>query len=157
MTIFGKPLSTYAAFCRTFLILIPLVGLARLGLSLSGTPNSTTRWASMTILMWIAVIYFSVRIHTTGFGSYRQLLVICAMLNLPTQFISILGIVIAIATGTDNVFSAPEFSFGVGGTWGHVAAHVFIGSIIGSLAYWLIGSIVLAVTRKVAAPSRIPA
>ena len=157
MTIFGKPLSAYAAFCRGFLILIPLAGLVRLGLSLSGTPNSTTQWISMTILMWIAVIYFSVRIHTTGFGSYRHLLVICAMLNLPTQVISILGIVIAIATGTDNVFSAPEFSFGVGGTWGHVAGHVFVGSIVGSLAYWLIGSIVLAVTRKVATPSRIPA
>ena len=51
MTIFGKPLSEYVAFCRAFLILIPLTGLVRLGLSLSGTPNSTARWISMTALI----------------------------------------------------------------------------------------------------------
>jgi hypothetical protein len=81
MTIFSRPLTDYVAFCRAFLILIPLAGLVRLGLSLSGMPNSATRWISMTALVWIAVLYFSVRLHTAGFGSYRHLLVICALLN----------------------------------------------------------------------------
>jgi hypothetical protein len=86
----------------------------RLALSLSGTPNDTARWFSMTALIWIAVIYCSIRIHTVGFGSYKQLVVICALLNLTTQVISITGILISIATGTDNIFSAPDFAFNVG-------------------------------------------
>src|SRR5262249_27522498 len=96
MTIFGKPLSAYVDFCKVFLILLPLVGIIRLALSLSGTPNATARWFSMTALAWIAIVYYSIRVHSTGFGSYKQLLVICVLLNLSIQIISITGIVIAI-------------------------------------------------------------
>jgi len=148
MTVFGRPLSDYVAFCKPFLILIPLVGIVRLALSLSGTPNDTARWFSMTALIWIAVIYCSIRIHTVGFGSYKQLVVICALLNLTTQVISITGILISIATGTDNIFSAPDFAFNVGSKWAHVAAHVFIGTIAGTLVPWIVGSLILAITRK---------
>jgi hypothetical protein len=147
MTIFGKPLSDYIAFCKPFLILIPLVGIVRLALSLSGTPNETARWLSMTALVWIAVIYCSIRIHTSGFGSYKELLVICALLNLSTQVISITGILIAI-TGANNIFNAPEFAFGGGSPWVHLAAHLFIGTTVGSLVPWAIGSLILVITRK---------
>jgi hypothetical protein len=148
MTVFGRPLSDYVAFCKPFLILIPLVGIVRLAFSLSGTPNDTARWFSMTALIWIAVIYYSIRIHTAGFGSYKQLVVICALLNLTTQVISITGILISIATGTDNIFSAPDFAFNVGSKWAHVAGHVFIGTIAGTLVPWIVGSLILAITRK---------
>src|SRR6185295_18850843 len=114
MTIFGKPLSDYVAFCKPFLILIPLVGIVRLGVSLNGAPNSTARWFSMTVLVWIVVVVYSIRIHTSGFGSYKQLLVICTLLNLSTQVISIVGILTTVVTGRNNVFNAPEFAFGGG-------------------------------------------
>jgi hypothetical protein len=157
MTIFGKPLSQYVAFCRAFLVLIPLAGLVRLALSLSGTPNSSTRWISMNALLFIAVLYLSVRIHTSGFGRYRHLLVVCALLNISAQIVSVLGILIAIATNTDNVFTAPEYSFDNGRSWFHVAMHLLVGTTAGSLVPWLVGSIVLAITRKVATPSRLHA
>ena len=154
MTIFNKPLSDYVAFCRAFLILIPLVGIARLVLSVNGVPNSTVRWVSMTGLMVIAVIYCAVRVHTTGFGSYRHLLVICALMNLTTQVVSIAGIVTARVSGRENIFSASEYSFGAGSSLAHIAAHVFIGTTAGSLVPWLVGSLILAATRKLSAPSR---
>ena len=88
MTLFGKPLSDYAGFCKVFLILLPLVGIIRLSLSLTGTPNETARWLSMTALAWIAVVYYSIRVHTTGFGSYKQLLVIVVLLNLSNRIIA---------------------------------------------------------------------
>jgi hypothetical protein len=50
------------------------VGLARLGLSLAGLPNSTTKWLSLTVLTLLGVFYYGVRVHTSGFGSYKQLL-----------------------------------------------------------------------------------
>ena len=153
MRIFGKHLSEYVAFCRVFLLLIPVAGIIRLALSLSGTPNSTDRWISMTALTWIGVVYLSVRVHTSGFGSYRHLLVVCALLNISTQVISIAAIVLAILTDTNNIYSSPEFAFGGDGkTWSHAASHLFIGTTAGSLVPWLIGSLILAVTRKVTRP-----
>jgi len=154
MTIFGKPLRDYVAFVKIFLILIPAVGLLRLALSLSGAPNTTARWLSMTVMVWIAVIYSAVRVHTTGFGSYKQLLVLCFLLNGSSQIVSIFGILLSIATQTPNVYSSPEFAFGSDNNWGHVAAHVLIGTPVGSLVGWLGGSAFLAATRKLS-PRRI--
>lgn len=154
MTIFNKPLSEYVAFCGPFLILIPLVGIVRLVLSVNGAPNTTVRWVTMTGLTFLAVIYCAVRVHTTGFGSYRHLLVICALLNLTTQIVSILGIVTARVNGRENVFSAPEYSFGAGSSLLHIALHVFVGTTLGSVVPWLIGSLILAATRKFSAPAR---
>ena len=100
MIIFGKRLSEYVAFCRFFLILIPAVGIVRLALSLGGVPNSTVKWFSVTALVWIGVLYYAVRVHSSGFGSYKQLLVICVLQNLVAQAVIIFGIVLAIVTGT---------------------------------------------------------
>ena len=76
MTIFGKRLSEYIVFAKLFLILIFAAGAIRLTLSLNGVPFETTRWFSMTALAWLGTIYYSIRVHTTGFGSFKQLLVI---------------------------------------------------------------------------------
>jgi hypothetical protein len=155
MIIFGKPLSEYVSFCKWFLILIPVTGIARLALSLEGTPSSTARWFSMTALVWIAVVYLSVRVHTTGFGSFKQLLVLCALVNLSAQVVAIFGIVLAILTDTNNIFSVPEAFFGSDGkTWLHVGAHLTVGTFVAPLLLWLVGSVILAATRKLSAPSR---
>jgi hypothetical protein len=149
MTIFGKPLSQYLAFCRLFLVLILAAGVTRLALSLGGVPNSTAKWFSMTALSSIGVVYYAIRVHTTGFGSFKQLLVICTLQNLVAQSIAIFGIVLAIVTGTGNIFSAPEYAFGGDGrTWLHAGAHLVFGTTAGSLMPWLIGCVILAATRK---------
>jgi hypothetical protein len=151
MTVFGKPLSEYVHFCRVFLGLILVIGIARLVLSLEGVPNSTAKWFTMTAAVWIGVVYYSIRVHTSGFGSYKQLLVICALLNWVAQAVAILGIFLAIVTGTNNIFSAPEYAFGADGkTWLHVGAHLVVGTTAGSLVPWLIGSVVLFATTKLA-------
>jgi hypothetical protein len=149
MTIFGKTLSQYVAFSRLFLILILVAGITRLALSLGGLPNSTAKWFSMTALGAIGVVYYAIRVHTSGFGSFKELLVICALQNLVAQAIAIFGIVLAIATGTGNIFSAQEYAFGGdGNTWLHAGAHLFGGTTVGSLIPWLIGSVILWATRR---------
>jgi len=149
MNIFGKPLSDYVRFSRLFLVLIAVTGLVRLALSLGGVPNSTVKWFSMTGLMWIAVVYYAIRIHKTGFGTYKHLLPVLAVLNVVFQAIAIAGILIAILTGNANVFSAPEYAFGGDGkTWSHLLAHVFIGTTLGTVLPWAIGCAILAATRK---------
>jgi hypothetical protein len=148
---FGKRLSDYIAFCGPFLLLILATGIVRLALSLGGAPNATAKWFSMSALVWIGVLYYSIRVHTTGFGSYKHLLVICTLQNLVAQAIALFGILLAIFTGTDNIFSAPEYSFGGGNPWFHAAAHALIGTTVGSLMPWLIGSVILFVTKKLSA------
>ena len=149
MTIFGKRLSEYVAFSKLFIGLVLVVGIARLALSLGGVPNSTTRWLSMTVVMWIGVLYFSIRVYTSGFGTYRHLLPVLALPNFVAQSIAIVGILTSIITGNANVFSAPEYAFGgEGGPWVHLAAHVFVGTTIGSLAPWLIGCLFMFISRK---------
>ena len=155
MTIFGKHLSDYRAFSRGLILAILVIGIARLALSLGGMPNSTTRWLSMSVVMWIGVVYYAVRVHTSGFGSYKQLLPVLALPNLVAQSIAIVAIAISIFTGVDNVFSAPEYSFGGDGkTWAHLAAHVFIGPTVGSLVPWIFGCLIMFIAKKLVASRR---
>ena len=73
MTIFEKRLSEYVAVCKPFLVLILVVGIARVLLSLGDAQNSTARRLSMTAVIWIGLVYYAIRVHTSGFGSYKQL------------------------------------------------------------------------------------
>jgi len=149
MTIFGKPLSEYLAFAKVFLLLIAVVGVARLGLSLAGIENAKVKWLSISIVALVGLVYYSIRVHTSGFGSYKQLLVLIVIQTVLAQAIIIAGIVIAIFTGRDNIFSAPEYSGGGDGkTWLHAGAHLLFGVIVGSLFAWLIGSVIMWITKK---------
>ena len=131
-------------------MLILIVGLARLFLSLGGVPDSTTKWLSISVVSLIGLIYYAVRVHTTNFGSYKQLLPLIYIQSVVGQGIVIAGIIIAIYMGKDNVFSAPEFSGGSDGkTWLHVLAHLIVGIIVGPLVGWLIGSALLFVVKKI--------
>lgn len=150
MTIFGKRLSDYAAFAKVFLWLIAIVGVARLGLSLAGVENATVKWLSITVVSLIGVVYYSIRVYTSGFGSYKQLLPIIFLQSVVAQPIIIAGIVIAIFTRRDNIFSAPEYSGGGDGkTWLHAGAHLVLGLIVGPLIVWLIGCLIMWITKKV--------
>jgi hypothetical protein len=149
MTVFGKSLIEYISFVKWFCLLILVVGLTRLSLSLRGIPNADTKWISMSAVLTLGVIYYAVRIHTSGFGSYKQLLPVIVIPNAVTHLVSITGIIFGIVTGKDNVFTAPEYSFGSGSTWGHVGAHLMIGMTIGALVNWLIGCVFLFLTKKI--------
>jgi hypothetical protein len=142
MTIFGKSLSEYIAFAKVFLLLIAIVGVARLGLSLAGVDNAKVKWLSISVVTLVGLVYYSIRVHTSGFGSYKQLLVLIVIQSVLAQAIIVAGIVIAIFTGRDNIFSAD------GKTWAHAGAHLIFGVIVGSLIAWLIGCVIMFVTKK---------
>jgi len=150
MKIFGKSISDYLNFEKWFLILILIVGLARLGLSLLDVPNSTTKFLSLTVVLLLGLVYYSIRIHTSGFGSYKQLLPVLELASIVAGCIIIAGITISILTGKDNIFSAPEYSPNKadGRTWGHAGAH-FVVMFVGPLVLWLIGSLIMFITKKI--------
>ena len=149
MTIFGKRLSEYVSFCKVFLGLILVVGIVRLALSLGGAPVSTAKWLSMTAVAWICVVYFSIKVHTSGFGTYKHLLPICVLGGVTTQVVVVPAIILAILTGQDNIYSVPEMFFGSDGkSWLHVAGHLFFGTTVGPLISWLVGCVIMFATKK---------
>jgi len=159
MTIFGKPLSEYFSFAKVALLLVAIVGIVRLGMSLAGVDNAMVKWLSISVAAWLALIYFAVRVHTASFGSYKELLALIVITNMVAQGIVIIGIVIAIVTKHDNIFSAPEYSPNFSGapasavdgkTWFHAGAHLIFGVIVGSLIAWAVGSLILFITKRVA-------
>lgn len=155
MRIFGKSLSEYVGFEKVILVLIAIVGITRLALSLGGVSNSAVKWVSITVMSFIGLIYVSITAYTSGFGSYKQLLPLVFFQAALAHLIVIAGIILAIQTGKENIYSAPEYSpagpGGDGKTWGHVFAHVIAGFIFVPLLGWLIGSILMFVTKKVGA------
>jgi len=147
--IFGKSISEYYQFAKGFLGLIVLVGIVRLALSLGGVPNSTTKWVSITAVMWIGILYFAVWVHTSSFGTYKHLLPIYFLQSLAVQVIVVPAIVLAIYTGQDNIYTVPEYSFGSDGkTWLHAGAHLFVGTTIGTLVGWVVGCLIMFITKK---------
>jgi hypothetical protein len=158
MKIFGKPLSEYFAFQSWFIVLIVVVGVARLALSLAGVPASSVKWVSMSALALAGVVYCAVQVPRTGFGGYRHLLPLYAMQAGVANLISAAAIVLAIFTGTDNIYTAPEYSGGGDGkTWLHAGAHLVFGVIVGSLIAWLLGSGIMWITKKVSPGRTTPA
>jgi hypothetical protein len=146
---FGKRVSEYLDFQKIPLAILAVVGLARLGLSLAGTPDKTVAWLSMNVVTWAAAFYYGVAVHTRGFGSYKQILPLAFFQMVLQQVIAVAGILLAIA-GLPNVFAAPEFSMGVQNQWIHLLAHVTVGIVVPTLLLWGVASLVLLVTRKVA-------
>jgi hypothetical protein len=150
---FGKRLSEYLKFQKVWLALIAAVGLARLGLSLAGLPDSAVMLLSMTAVGWAAVIYYGVAVHTKGFGSYKQLLPLMIVQVVLVQSIAVAGILLAIA-GFPNIYAAPEYSgppfARSSNQWNHALAHLTIGMVAPVLLWWGVGSLVLLITKRVA-------
>jgi len=154
---FGKRLPEYLRFQKVWLALIAAVGLARLGLSLAGLPDSTATFLSMTVVGWVAILYYGVAVHTRAFGSYKQILPLVFLQVLLVQAIAVFGILLAIG-GLPNIYAAPEYSgppfARSANQWSHALAHLTIGIVVPTLLGWGVASLVLLITKKV---SRRPA
>jgi hypothetical protein len=146
---FGKRVSEYVGFQKVFLALIAAVGVARLGLSLAGLPDTTVKWLPMNVVVWAGALYAGVAVHTSGFGSYKQLLPLMLFQTLVMQAIAALGILLAIG-GFPNIYAAPEFSFGAQSQWVHLLSHLTIGIIVPPFLLWGVASLVLLITKKIA-------
>ena len=136
---FGKKFSEYVQFERWILVLITLVFVVRL--------ITNERRVSINLILLAGLIYFSIAVHTQGFGSYKQLLGLLMIQTVFAHTLIALGIVLSVVTGADNIYTLPEF---FGGSSGrnllHAGIHI-VGSFILSLLAWLFGSLILFVTK----------
>jgi hypothetical protein len=152
MKIFGKSLNDYVGFVKAILAAIVIVGILRLALSMAGTPIETVRWLSMSVVVLAGVVYCGVRVPKSGFGSYRHLLPLMVLQSGAANGFAALAILLAILTGQDNVFTAPEFSGGGDGkNWFHFGAHLVLGLTLFPVVLWGLGSLIMLVTKKLSA------
>jgi hypothetical protein len=150
MRIFGKTVGDYLRFGVGVVALVVVVGVARLALDLGGVPVSSVRFVSVTTTALLGVVYLGARTHTSGFGSYRQLLPLMVITLGSASWVSGAAVVLAIATGTDNIYSIPEYSGGQDGkTFFHAFAHFFIAPFVAGLVAWGLASIVMLLTKAV--------
>jgi hypothetical protein len=152
---FGKKLSEYVRFARWILVLVVIAFVARLSLSLTGASYPAMRWVSINLVLLVGLMFCSVAVHTTGFGSYKQLFGLLLVQNLFAHVLIAGGIVLGIVTGTTNAFTVPEVSGGYNGaTWFHAAGHLLAG-VLAAVVAWLIGSVILYITTLIQ-PPRLP-
>lgn len=149
-TMFGKSPADYIRFEKSILILIAVVYVFRLGMSLAGLSVEQTRWVSINIVLLVGLIYASVAVQTSGFGGYKQLLILLFFQAALAHILISLGIVLGIVAGKDNIFTVPEVFGGQDGkTWLHAFLHFAIAPILFPVIGWLPGSVILFVTRRV--------
>jgi len=147
---FGKTVAQYLGFQKIVLALIVLAFAVRFALSAAGAPNSVARWISVTVVLLAGLVYYGVAVHTSGFGSYKQLYPLVLFQSLLGEGLVALAIVLAIFTGADNIYTAPEYSGGGDGkNWLHVVAHLVIAAVVLPLISWGLSSLVMLVTKKV--------
>lgn len=145
MPLFGKTLGDYLRFAQLVLIVTVAVGLVRLGLSLAGM-NGVANWFSVTAVGLVALVYFGVRVHTAGFGGYKQLLILVLIQGVVSQLLIGLAIALTPLTGIETIYN--DGSMEISRQWGHVASHVIGGPIFAAIQ-WIPAAIVLAVTKLV--------
>lgn len=148
---FGKRVSQYLAFQKAFLATTAVVGLARLGLSLTGVPDATVAWLSMNVIVWAGALYYGVAVHTRGIGGYKQLLPLVTFQVAVLHAVAVAGILLAIA-GFPNVFSAPEYSGPATpqNQWLHALSHLTIGMLAAPLVLWGAASLAMWITKRAA-------
>jgi hypothetical protein len=155
MRIFGKSLGDYLRFAAGVVVLVVIVGVARLVLSLAGAPVGTTKFLSVTTVALLGVIYLGVKTHTSGFGSYRHLLPLMVITQGAAHWVSGFAVLLAIATGTDNIYSIPEYAGGGDGkTAFHAFAHFVLAPLIGGLISWGLSSLAMLITKAATRTAR---
>ena len=109
---------------KVFIGTILFVGIFRLVLTLSEVPNAITRYASMSAVILIGIVYYGVMRIT-----WRERIHAAYLLILPYMAIELVALGYAWATGRETIFHAPEYSFNT-----TIPLH-FVGHLIGGLTW----------------------
>ena len=101
-------------------------------------------------MLLIGVFYYGVAVYTRGFGSYKQLYPLVLFQSLLGEGLVALAIALAIFTGRNNIYTAPEYSGGGDGkNWLHVLAHFFVAAVVLPLVSGGVSSLVMLATKAV--------
>jgi hypothetical protein len=155
MTVFGKTTGEYMRAGAEVFIFVATVATLRLGLSLAGGSSAMVEPFSGTWATVVGVVYLGVRVHTLGFGGYKQLLPLVLLTSLIAHWIAAAAVGTAILMDRDNIYSVPEYYAldGDGKSLPHLLAHLLPAPLITALLGWALAAISLLAARLV---TRIP-
>ena len=137
-------------------LLVPLfvfiagVWLLRLLLHEMGVLHALVHVVSITVATSLALLFAVVLIHLRGFGSYPSVVVSTVLLVAWAQLLIVVAIIFSVLTGTENVFTLPEFSRGddprhIKHILGQLTVVIGIGVLLGSA----FGCLILGMLRRV--------
>jgi hypothetical protein len=143
MKLFNKPFGEYIQFAKVGVYLLALVSVVRFLMKpVFNIPYAQgTHFTSVTILMPILMIVYTLRAGAAGLDSYRDLLGIAAALAIPTMVFIILGIAVDTLGGIETYYTDLAHGGNIN-QWLHVGGHILVTGVIYSLILWGIGSLV---------------
>jgi hypothetical protein len=109
---------------KLFMAAIAVMGVIRFVLTTAGLPNAAVKFASMTVIMIVGMLYFAVVSLT-----HKERIKAAYLLVLPYMVVEVAALGYTWASGRQTIFHAQEYSFGVG-----VGAHT-IGHLVGGLTW----------------------
>jgi succinate dehydrogenase hydrophobic anchor subunit len=119
-------------------VFLLVVWLLRLLLAAAGASLSVSRVFSVTTASAVAVFLAVLLIHFHGFGGYANVVTTSLLLNAWSQILIVIAILVAVATGTENVYTLPEFSvpgddpLHLRHIFGHLTFMLGLGTLFGS-------------------------
>jgi hypothetical protein len=151
MNIGGYGLRDHIRLLGPLFGLIAAVWLLRWVLDAVGTPRWLVLVVSVTAITSLSILAAAGLMHFRRFGSYLNVVVASFLLVTWGQLLIILAIILAAATGVENIFTAPEFSNDqshLGNILAHltfgIGAGTLFGAATGCLLLWLLRMLVPA-------------
>jgi hypothetical protein len=139
MKIGGLGLRDHLRLLMPLFIFITAVWLLRLLLDAAHAPHFIAHAFSVTTAETIAIFLAVLLMEVRQKGSYVTVVVASIMLTVFAQVLIVLAILFAVVTGTNNVFTIPEFSvpgddrYHVRHIMGHLTYGIGLGIILGSV------------------------
>jgi hypothetical protein len=109
---------------KWFVLAIALMGVIRFALTVSAVSDDTVRYFSMTAIIAAGSLYFAI-----ASAAHKERLKAAYWLILPYMLIEVLALGYTWATGSQTIFHAQEYSFGVS-----IGLHT-IGHFVGGLTW----------------------
>jgi len=152
MKIGDHSLSEHLRLLVPLFVFIAGVWVLRLLLHEMAVLHALVHVLSITVATAIALLFAVILIHVRRFGSYPSVILATVLVVSWAQVLIVLAIIFSVATGTENIFTLPEFSmpgddprhlkhilghlsFGIGGG-------ALIGSFFGCLILWMLRRVV---------------
>ena len=145
MKLLTNPFSQYLRDVRPGITLLILFAVIRFLLKpVFQVPYARgTNFASVTILLFILTVFYSVKAAHSS-GTYRDILGIAAALSVVTAALVVVAIGVDEFGGIDTYYTDPAHGGNLN-PWVHMGAHA-VGAVIFTMIMWGIGSLVFRFT-----------
>ena len=149
MRIVGRRLRDHIRLLAPMFALLTAIWFLRLLSAALNPPSWLLRIFSVTVASSFCVMLAVLLIHVRRFGGYTNVVLSSLLINVWAEVLIILAIIFSILTGTENVFTRPEYSLRVDDPnhLRHIYGHLTFGIGLGTLSGSAVGCLLLWLLR----------